>query len=358
MMRKRLLMVTAAAVVCGVWGCDLVSGPAPSPFDSDKTPRSGASIAIEAVQGTPDGPSVRGDAVTVELFLPGGKTETIHTKLDDHGVVLVEDLSLTEPFQPRVTVVHAGASYEVVGEVMDPAHPHQKITVTVYELTDEKPDWQISMLHMTVYPTPHAVIVQIVMIASNPADRAWLSPADAEGDRTSVAINLPPGAEEIQMTAGFHECCSKVVDGRLFSTRPLAPGNSRFDLRYRLPATDNQANVEIVAPAPVKNMIVFVPDDQTHVHTDDLTAADRVYEVGDKMMRGFKAVDLPAGKQIAMTITNLPEPRAHKDRVIDRSLKRARILAAVGGGVMLILTVLVLLIKPAGKAGPDINPAQ
>ncbi len=61
-------------------------------------PSGGATIAIQAVQGTKDGPAVGADTAILELFDGHGHViQTIRTKLDEHGVAMVGNLPLAAP---------------------------------------------------------------------------------------------------------------------------------------------------------------------------------------------------------------------------------------------------------------------
>ena len=127
-----------------------------------------ASIAIQAIQGTKGGPKVGGDPVTIELFGKGGKLDTIDAQLDEHGVATLEGLPLAAHFVPKVTVKHAGVSYEAVGQPMDAARPSQKITVTVHETSDREPDWQVQMWHIMLHPTEEGIHVSEMLAVDNP----------------------------------------------------------------------------------------------------------------------------------------------------------------------------------------------
>jgi hypothetical protein len=65
-----------------------------------------------------------------------------------------------------------------------------------------------------------------------------------------------------------------------------------------------------------------------------------------KNMRAYKAPgELPAGQQTVLIVSDLPEARAGTDG----SANLSKILAAIGGGLVLILCVVILVIKPAKK---------
>ncbi|HUS93449.1 MAG TPA: hypothetical protein VM695_16445, partial [Phycisphaerae bacterium] len=307
-----------------------------------------ASIAIEAVQGTEGGPKVAGDEVTVELFHHGRAIKTIETQLDEHGVVTVEDLPLMPPFQPRVTIRHAGASYPAVGRPMTVQQPSQKITVKVHEVGQVTPDWDVAMRHVIVRAVPEGLHVTEMLAVRNPTDRAWLSAPDADGKRSSVALPLPAGAQNVEPGGAFDSCCTRVADGKLVSSAPLTPGLSQYQVSYLVPAPGGEAEIAVVAPAAVRNLMVFVPEDgSTQAQAEGLSEAG-VFDVHKVPMRCYKAADLAAGQRTALRLSNLPRMQQPEDAPGAAS-QTPQLLAAIGGGAMLVICLFVLLSRSNRK---------
>ncbi len=375
MVRKRFVVLALAALACSVWRSDVsLAQPAPAeptvpvPADADEYAghnhppdmmqrmSDGGSIAIEVVQGTPGGRPVTGGEVTVHLG-GSGQHETLEVELDEHGVVLLEGLSLAARFEPRVTFVRDGISFDAFGETVGPGRTHQKITVTVYEITDQEPEWSISMQHLLAWPIPGGMYFQQMMVVENPSDRAWLALAGADGIRRSLSLDLPEGYQDLQMSGDFHGCCSSQIEGRLTSHRPMMPGFRRYRLHYIVPAKDNQVDIELVAPAPVGSMILFVPYQYLGVRTKDLAQQENLYNVHEDTMTGYIAKGIPAGKRLALTFADLPDAQDHAGHKVEGgSANVPKILAAIVGGIMLIVCVVILVIKPAKKANAD--PAE
>ena len=308
------------------------------------------SITIQVVQGTEGGPAVGGDTASVEMLRRDGHMETVKTRLDAHGMAVVKNLPLSEPFRPRVTVLHAGGEYQVVGEVMDTDNPSQKITVTVHETTDKAPDWEVAMWHVILQPTEKGLHARQMLAVRNPTDRAWLGPAGPGGLRASMVVGLPTDATEVKIGGAFHSCCSKVMGGHVINTRPMLPGVSRYRLEYILPSVGGQARVELTAPARVKALMLFVPDDERiRLEGQGLKQGD-VHNVHNQPMRVYQAGGLIPGQRLAFTITGLPRHLEAAEKALGSSMV-PKILAVVGGVVLLALVVVVLFRSPK-KAGP------
>jgi hypothetical protein len=304
----------------------------------------GTSIIIQAVQGTRDGPKITGGDVTVELFGKDAKPRKMQAQLDANGRAVLKNLPVKVPFQSRVTIGHGGAFYQAVGRAMNPAHPHLSINVKVYETTDQAPAWDIAMRHIMLTPSADGLNVADMIIVRNPADRSWLGPLNSQGFRSSVVLDLPAGAKDISMSGALHMHWAKIVANRLYHTRPLVPGISHLRLNYTMPVTNGEARMEVVAPVSVKRLMVFLPDDGSHFRAEGLESTPSDPRM--KNMRAYKAPgELPAGQQTVLIVSDLPEARAGTDG----SANLSKILAAIGGGLVLILCVVILVIKPAKK---------
>ncbi|MHC4717291.1 MAG: hypothetical protein ACYS5V_09995 [Planctomycetota bacterium] len=308
------------------------------------------SIAIQVVQGTKDGPRIGAGTVKVELFGPDKRATVVQAHLDQHGVTMLERLPLHRPLQPRVTVEHGGVPYQAVGQIMNRANPRQKITVTVYETTDKPANWDVQMWHVMVHPSENGLHVTEMLAVKNHGDRAFFAPVAKAGARGWVTLHLPPAAADIKMGGALQPKATTIADERLTWRGPFPPGLSQLRVGYRLPAPRGRATVTLTPPAAAKVLMVFVPHEFTQVQSDGLEAGE-VYDVRGKPMRCYKATALSAGEQAALTISGLP-------RLIDAQAAASgspfvpKLIAALGGGLALVLCMVVLLHKPAGEAAP------
>lgn len=311
------------------------------------------SIAIRVVQGTAGGADVVGLPVTVELIESGkGDAEptVIETRVDEHGIAMVEDLPLEMPFTPRVRVEHGGMPFEVEGEIMHAANPEQTFTVTVYESTEETPAWEVTMRQVELAPSPHGLYVTESLKVNNPSDRAWLSPAGVSGMRASVVLPLPAGAKVDQMGGALHACCAKIIGGRIHHSDALLPGESAFTYRYVLPSGTESVTVGLVASAPVKEMVVMAP------HRGDISlqaegmVAGRIVVHRGKPVNTFRAVDLPLGAKVSVTVSSAALAGEGAAESEDEEAPDGWGFAKTGGIILLVAGVVVLLIALRGKA--------
>ena len=332
-----------------LWSAVLVGQDMMPPASSSQpgSQPAGATLSIRAVQGTPGAPDAGADDVTIELFRPDKKVDRSQARLDEHGVLMLEGLSLSTKFQPRVTVQHAGVKYVAVGKAMDASNRSQQLTVTIYETTSKRPEWEIRMQHVMLHPSANGLRVIETMAVHNPGKRTYVSSGKGAEAKPTVVIELPPGAENVNVGGAFDDCCTKVRGTRLVHLGPLLAGSSQFRIGYILPVDkDGHAHGLVTTPAPVRQLLVFAPGQKPHLTSGDL-APGQVFNVKGGPMRVFKAGNLPAGKRVFYALGALARPQ--KNLIEKESPRSAQMVAAVGGGVLLILGLLVLLMPRSAR---------
>jgi hypothetical protein len=262
------------------------------------------SLSVKAVQGTANAPAIAAAPVTIEFYQGEQLFDKVETKLDANGVASLKDVALAVGVQPVAKVNYNGVAYQIVGEQMDAQHPDQKLEVKVYETTDQQPAWQIHMQHIIVQPTTEGVQVMEMMAIENPTDRAWVGKAGADNKRTTITFSLPKGAQNIQFAGGNADSEAKVENDQVVESAPLQPGTSQYRVIYTVPVTNGSSQFAFSAPAPVKNLMMFVPDDGTTVKVDGLVAGG-VANMGNGKTRFFKGADLRQGAEVKISLSGI-----------------------------------------------------
>jgi hypothetical protein len=311
------------------------------------------SLAIRAIQGTEGAADVGPAEVTVQLFHRGMLFDTINTQLDEHGVVVLEDLPVGAGLQPVVQVAYAGVTYQMTGGVMDSEHPDQKIDVTCYDLTDEPPPWRVSMRHVMATPSPEGLRVTEVLVIDNPGDRTWRGVGGPDGRRMTTVFTLPRDAADVHLERGFHDwCCTALRDGRLVNSLPLMPERTEMVFSYTLPASaKGVASIDIVAPAETDHVMVVVPDDVAARPLEGLEHGGS-QDLGQSRVRYFVASGQQPGAAARLAVTGLVVPVAANTVADTAPVGIARIVAGVGGALILLAAIVVFLMRRGGTASP------
>ena len=315
-----------------------------------------ATLSVQAIQGTTKGPAVGADPVEVDLLRDGDVVSHIEDKLDATGKLTLKDLPGGADITPVVRITHAGVVYNTSGNPLIAQHGG-KVTVKVYEATEEQPEWKIKIRHVMVQPYKDGVQVMEMMGIENPTDRSWIGKADPiTGKRATLSVPLPKGAKNVQMMSGFHNTCASVLGDRIVDTDPFVPETSQYQIGYIVPAINGKVDLSVAAPAGIDRMMLFVPDDGSSVSAigmEDLGAKEN--DRGGKT-HYYKAQGAKAGDSIGVTLTNLPDKALASGEGEDGAAatnalsndKTPQILAGVGA-VLILFIGIAFLFKPSHR---------
>lgn len=322
-------------------------GKAPVAAAGPTTQVSRGTLHVQAVQGTPGGPAIQGDAIAVEFYHRGqvvGKAEAV---LDPKGQATVNGVPIGGGVQPVIRITHGGVEFQTVGDLMDPSRPTLTQEAKVYEATEAAPAWNVKMRHVIVEPIDGGVQVHEMIAIENPGDRAWVGQKQADGSKLVFAWPLPAGAGNVELGGAFHECCTKQEKNAILNTMALVPGTSQYEIAYTLAATKDEVQLVTAAPAPIKQMMVLMPDDGTKVHADGLILMATT-EMGQNKVktRMYRGSDLAAGKPVTLAVSGLKAAVAAAGTpggtsgAADRAGgagQIGKVVAAVGGLLVLLL---------------------
>lgn len=296
--------------------------PAPQPLDPNLEhalatgPR--GTLAIRALQGTKGGPDIGVADVQLELFHRNQSVRQLTARLDERGMVIIQDVPVAVSLRPVVRIQYANATYQEVGPTMDAAHPTASMEVKVYEITDTTPAWRVTQRHVLIAPIPGELDIVENVEVENPTDHTWMGapadPADPQARRTTVAFILPQGAANVQLEFGFHGWCCTTLQGNVLMVQmPLMPGKSPFRYTYRVPTPSDEADVQVAAPALCDSVSFLIPDDQMPVKPTGLEPAG-TQMVGQMRVRDFRArtvgIATPVGLHLSglLTVAQTPPP--------------------------------------------------
>ena len=320
-------------------------------------------VEIKALQGTKGGPPVGADPVLVEFYDAQGKVVgKKEAKLDAKGEVAVGEISFGGPVQPLITVTHQGVEYRAIGSVLTSRQNIQQVEMTVYEATEQEPAWVVKMRHVILANAPAGVQVTEMVSLHNPTDRAWIGAKSGEGKPVTLRLPLTAGAKDVQFTGGFHDCCTKFVEGAIVYEMPLTPGDTQFQFTYRVPANaEGSAKIDLVAPAATQHLMVFVPDDGSTFTSDSFRKLDPKKGTNLRANSRFYVADPQKPKtSVGFTIGGLegvkpgqaeaPAGEVGVGMVVADSAAAgvpgvAKIVGGIGAGVILVVGVVVVFLK-------------
>lgn len=355
-MGKRFQWMVASLSLLGALSSAWAQGENPPP-EFIQTLESGpkGSLAIRATLGTTDGRSAANAPVGVDLLHRGQSIRHIDAQLDDNAIVVIGDIPVGIGVRPLVQIEYAGVTYQEFGPEMSAQSPNGAIDVTVYDVTDDEPEWRVVMRQVMTSPSAQSVVVSETVVVENMGDRTWLgsTEVDDRGNRTSVRLTLPDRASNVQLVAGFHGWCCTTLGGRVLGIQmPLMPERVTYRFSYEVPVHAGGSKLEFAAPVMTSALSVYVPENMAQVSAIGLAPAGlQAGEFGP--MRMFDGKNVPADQAagvdlnaLAVMATNDVVPVAQEKS----SDNMAKILAGVGIAALVVIAGVVVIMKKP-KAG-------
>jgi hypothetical protein len=320
--------------------------PAGMPGSATRPAAVTGSLVVTALPGTSGAPAIVNETVTVELYHRGPPLKKYELPLDKQGKATFPDLPVMPPVQALVSIKHGGLLQQIVTPELNPQDPNQTIQMRVFETTDDMPAWSVAMQHLIVQWSQDGTSARVteMLSANTPGDRAWLGNKTPDNKRVTLALALPPGADQVELGGSFDEEASSIVDGKLVTASALFPGRSEFRLSYIVPAKDGALELPIAAPAAVGTLVVFLPADDTQVTATGLTGGDPV-DMGQGKIRMFRAQGLQTGAIANLSIKGIKAaaidehgaPAVATSKFSPRNVAMAGAFLLVLGGLALML---------------------
>jgi hypothetical protein len=214
--------------------------------------------------------------------------------------------------------------------------------------TTQEPDWIVHMRHIMVQPTDKGLRVIDMLAVENPDEAAWIGNTDATGNRTTFSLALPAGATDVQLDEGF-DPASAIKDGKVINRGALQPGASQYRLQYTVPLNKGQAEISVVAPAPVSTLMIFYPDDGTTISGTGIQGPQTV-DMGNGKTRYFKADDINVGHEVKLLVGGAPavktESSAAPASTVPGATELAKTIAGVGALLIFLLGGALMFMKP------------
>lgn len=270
-----------------------------------------AALTVTAIQGTIGGPAIGADDIKVEVYdvHTNKVVAKVEGKMNDEGKVRIGGLPVGVAFQPVITVTHGGVDYQAMGEPTSSA-AEQALDVKVFETTDKDPGWEVRMRHVMIQSTENGVQVMEMLAVDNASDRAFTGIVAPDGSKLTFKLPIPATAKDVQLAGGFHDCCTKIEPGQIVNTMAIVPGTTQFQFSYTIPLTEGKAELLSVAPATIKHLMIFAPDDGTDIIATGAGVESGTTKMGGKNVRFYKGTNLPPGSEVKLTVSGTPTKAA------------------------------------------------
>jgi hypothetical protein len=143
--------------------------------------------------------------------------------------------------------------------------------VTVYETTEDPANLYLDQVHWIIDPRPGAIAVFEVYNVGNRGDRTVVGkPVEGIDTPVTVAIPVPPTAQELAMENGILGGRFQQLDNLVYDTTPIVPGAGTDQVIMRYFVLNESESLDLVQslryPAEEMNLLVTVlPQLQTEI---------------------------------------------------------------------------------------------
>lgn len=232
------------------------------PWVSSYRPGPGV-ISGAVVQRTPDGPTVAGSQILLEVYSGFEPAAAFTSTLDSAGRFEFRDLATDPSLAYIATVSSDGVNYSSDFINLTPITMTAETEISVFGVTDDPSGVFINRSHWIVDSQPGALILGQIYTIGNEGERTYVG-EQIEGldEPVTVALHLPPGATEVALENGALGNRYQRVGDVVYDTLPVLPGAAtrQIILRYALPFEGTSATVEQEFAYPVDQLTLLVAD--------------------------------------------------------------------------------------------------
>jgi mono/diheme cytochrome c family protein len=158
---------------------------------------------------------------------------SLTTEASADGHFRFENLDTSSHVFYSLEVLYNGISFPSEFATFDPANTELSMPVNVYETTTSDEAVKVDRLHFIVMGNePGSFSVLELYQFSNDSDRAYIGILNDAGQRETVRIALPAGAQNLFLQRGTLGVDFLETDNDLVSTSVIVPGEDSFEVAF------------------------------------------------------------------------------------------------------------------------------
>ena len=270
-------------------------------WESGYRPGSGV-ITGTIVLGTPGMEMPEDVSVTLAAYAQFTEVATFTTMADTEGRFVFTDLAVDPNLVYLASTVVGGVRYSGPIVTLTSEASTVEISLAVYETTDDPGEITVNRADWIIDDQPGALLVVQLYFFGSRNDRTYLgSVVDGVEFPATVAVHVPPGAEQVTFEDGIVGGRFQQVGDLYYDTTPLIPGEGtkQIIVRYLLPYDDTsmEYSQRLLYPTEQVNLLVAeLPQLEATIAPLDgapLQSASS-QEFQDRTYRVYQAGELPA----------------------------------------------------------------
>jgi len=279
--------------------------PVPTP-EASATPLPNGVIVGQVINGT-SGQPAGNLPITLRRWQQDVELPPLTANCGPDGSFRFESLNTDVHAFYRVEAVFRDVVFTSETENFPPDATQRNLSVTVYETTDDARVVRIERFHFIVLAIEPGFLSVLEMYQfKNDTDRAYVGSLDAAGQRRTVRMALPAGAQELTVQSGVLGVDFLAQDGELVATSLLAPGQAGIDaiFSYRVPFSGSSLELDRSLYYDTREVNGLVADVGASLNSALLTFADQRTFQGQNFLR-YTGQNLKAGVKLPLRLDGL-----------------------------------------------------
>jgi mono/diheme cytochrome c family protein len=264
-------------------------------------------IITGQVQNATIGQSVGNVEVRLRRWGIDSELPSLTTKADADGHFRFENLDTGSHSFYNLEVLYNGISFPSEFASFDPGSSELSMPVNVYETTTSDEAVKVDRLHFIVMGNqPGSFSVLELYQFSNDGDLAYVGRVNDAGQRETVRIALPAGAQDLFLQRGTLGVDFLKTDNDLVSTSVIVPGQDSFEVAFVYLVPYSGTSLDLNRPVYYDTSIVngLVLDMGAKLESDVLTFGGERSAQGQNYLQ-YTAQELKAGETLPVRLNEL-----------------------------------------------------
>ncbi|MBN1359014.1 MAG: hypothetical protein JW993_00400 [Sedimentisphaerales bacterium] len=261
-------------------------------------------LIVEVRNGTPDGATVVGDQVTMQLYRGSSPLQVLDAVVGEDGKAVFDNL----PADPGLTAVararHQNMAFGGRPVRLSPAG-QTTAQVTVYDVSTDASGLSIGTHHIIIACQPAGLEVTEYLQLENASRMAVIgSRRDAQSRPIVVEMDLPEGFTSLRALDYFEQQALVTTATGFYDTMAMPPGEHQATIAYQVGIERSPVRIARRIALPTSELLVFWKGGQGTLEGLGEPAGELVNAEGVPM-KYYKRENLAAGDDIRFQITGI-----------------------------------------------------
>jgi len=284
-------------------------------------------LVVKVTNGTPNGSSPTGDAVTVDIYAHEKPMHSLKGTVGSDGTVLFEDVPAGEMFLALAMVRHQNVAFSSQAARLLAKDKPVEAAVTVYDSSSDLSQLTVSMHHIIIESKSSSLVISEFLQLTNNSDHAICA---AKPDGPVVSMGLPKGYANFAPKNYFQQQALVMTEDGFYDKMAVAPGDYEASFSYTLGVEASEMEISRKITLATSQLVIFVKAPSLKIEGLETASSSMTDSDGTPIVY-YKKSDLKPGQQLSFTISGFNIGTSSSDMWL--------ILSVVFGVIVLIAAV-------------------